>query len=101
MKKLLRMKGVEMIRRDLLLMEELEEEERKEVEEKARKEELEWVQQQEQEALAQMQQACSTEVFNWSGVPLSDELLAGLLEGVTQGDFSGMLSVSAKRPLGS
>ena len=43
MKKLLRMKGVEMIRWDLSLMEELEEEERKEVEEKARKEELERV----------------------------------------------------------
>ena len=43
MKKLLRIKGVEIIRRDLSLMEELEEEERKEAEEKAQKEELEWV----------------------------------------------------------
>ena len=64
MKKLLRTKGVEIIRRDLSSIEELEEEERKEVKEKARKEELERVQRQEQEALAQMQQAYSTKVFN-------------------------------------
>ena len=43
MQRMLKSKGVEMIRRDLLLMEELEEEERKEAEEKARKEELERV----------------------------------------------------------
>ena len=40
---MLKSKGVEMIRWDLLLMEELEEEEHKEAEEKARKEELERV----------------------------------------------------------
>ena len=101
MQRMLKSKGVEMIRRDLSSMEELEEEERKEAEEKARKEELERVQRQEQEALAQMQQACSTEVFNWSGVPLSDESLAGLLEGVAQGDFGGTPSASAERPSGS
>jgi maltooligosyltrehalose synthase len=101
MKKSLRTKGREMIRRDLSSMEELEEEERKEAEEKARKEELERVQQQEREALAQMQQACSSEVIDWSGVEFNDASLSELLGNVAQGDFGGTPSTGAERSSGA
>jgi hypothetical protein len=100
MQRMLKTKGVEMIRRDLSSMEELEEEERKEAEEKARKEELERVQQQEREALAQMQQACSSEVIDWSGVEFSDASLSDLLGNVAQGDFGNTPSAGAERSSG-
>jgi DNA repair exonuclease SbcCD ATPase subunit len=100
MQRRLKTKGVEMIRRDLSSMEELEEEERKEAEEKSRKEELERVQQQEREALAQMQQACSSEVIDWSGVEFSDASLSDLLGNVAQGDFGGTPSAGAERSSG-
>jgi leucyl aminopeptidase (aminopeptidase T) len=99
--KLLRTKGVEMVKKNLSSMEELEEEERKEAEEKARKEELERVQRQEAEALAQMQQSCSSEVIDWSAVSFSDASLSELLGNVAQGDFGDTPSAGAGSSLGA
>jgi hypothetical protein len=101
MQRSLKSKGVEMLRRELSSLEELEEEERKEAEEKARKEALERAQQQEVEALAQMQQACASEVIDWSGVEISDASLSDFLGNVAQGDFGGTPSTGAERSSGA
>lgn len=99
--KLLRTKGVEMVKKNLSSMEELEEEERREAEETARSEELRRVQEKEAEALLQMQQACSSEVTDWSGFQMDDASFADLISGVAQGDFGGTPSANAERPSGA
>ena len=100
MQRQLKTKGVEMIRRDVADMEELEDLEAKEAEGKARQIELETAQRQEAEAFAQMQQSCSSEVIDWSAFPV-DPSFEGLLGEVAQGDFGGTPSADVARSSGA
>jgi hypothetical protein len=85
----LRTRGVEMMRRDVSSVKELEEKEREEAEAQSRKEELERAKAQETQVLAQVQQACSSEVIDWSAVSFDDPSLSEIFGSVAQGDFGG------------
>jgi hypothetical protein len=93
MQKQLRKKGVEMLKKGLDDMEELEEVERKETEEKSRRRELEQAQAREAELAFQVQNVCATEAVDFSGFafnPSMEDLFSGIAQGeVTDPSSSG------------
>jgi hypothetical protein len=93
MQKQLRKKGVEMLKKGLDDMEELEEAERKEAEERSRREELERVQAREAELAFQVQSSCASQVVDFSGFafdPSMEDLFSGIAQGgITDPSSSG------------
>lgn len=87
MQKHLRKKGVEMLKKGLDDMEELEEAERKEAEEKSRQEELERAQAREAELAFQVQTSCATQAIDFSGFAF-DPSMEDLFSGIAQGEVA-------------
>jgi hypothetical protein len=100
MQKLLRKKGVEMLKKGLDDMEELEEAERKEAEERNRREELEQAQAREAELAFQVQNACATEAVDFSGFAF-DPSMEDLFSGIAQGEVTDPSGGTGESNVGS